>query len=956
MKKLAVVLSLILFLGSHLLAQSTTVVGKVTDSEGVTLPGANVYLQGNNVGTITDINGEYALTNVPLGAQTIIISYLGFETVEQAVEVSNDKVNRLNVKLVAAAILSKEVVITGQALGQAKAINQQLNAESIANIVSADRIQELPDVNAAEAIGRLPGIALNRSGGEGQKVVIRGMEPKFAAITVNGVNLPSNSGTDRSVDLSLISPELLDGIEVYKSPLPDMDAEAIGGTVNLRLRKAPEELKVSAKGLWGFNQLHDEFKDYKGTLQISKRVLNKKLGVIAQGSIERFNRGGDVTSNGWRQGPTDQETGITAILGSNLRLEDRQEIRRRYNASLGLDYNVGAGSISLFSLFSRTDRDRFIMEQRFDPSEPSVQYRGRGIDNQLNLYNFSLNGEHPLGKVIIDWNLSTSQTDGMTPYDFTARFSDSKNNFDPNLNPDSAPSNYLDAADPDLPSSFFNRVNHTETSTSEQNNTAILNFKLPFTTKGPLDGYFKFGGKYKQIKRERNVVLTAENFYYLGSQFTRDAIERYDGDLSFLPTNSELISITSFLKDNPQISFEGEGNKEVEFVGELDEDLIRAWYESQKDILNNDRSALNQNYEVDESVAAAYAMIKLNVGKKLSIIPGVRYEYSDNLYTGGISSINGQYGNQGFFEDTTTTQVYGEILPHLHIKFKPTNWFDIRASYATTLARPDFNYITPNAEINNTSTIITTGNPDLSHARAQNYDLFFSAYKGGIGLLTFGVFYKDIDNIFYPFSTLLADQETAENFGWPNNRGFEYRSYVNSDVATVYGYEIDLQTNLSFLPKPLNGLVLNANYSRLFSETEVFFFTIEQRLIQPFPPIFETLVTNLDRQVQMISQVPHIFNGSIGYDFKNFSARVSCIYQASKANGYSRNKDFDSFTLELWRWDASAKYKIGDHWSIFLNLNNITNQQDITFTRNENFLNNIQTYGMTGTTGIQFRL
>ncbi|MEN0050912.1 MAG: carboxypeptidase-like regulatory domain-containing protein, partial [Bacteroidota bacterium] len=202
MKRLVIVLSVILFWSTHLLSQST-IIGKVMDGEGVTLPGANIYLRGNNVGTVTDIDGEYALTNVPLGTQIIVISYLGFETVEQSVEVGENKVNRLNVRLAPAAILSKEVVITGQALGQAKAINQQLNAESIANIVSADRIQELPDVNAAEAIGRLPGISLNRSGGEGQKVVIRGMEPKFAAITVNGVNLPSNSGSDRSVDLSL---------------------------------------------------------------------------------------------------------------------------------------------------------------------------------------------------------------------------------------------------------------------------------------------------------------------------------------------------------------------------------------------------------------------------------------------------------------------------------------------------------------------------------------------------------------------------------------------------------------------------------------------------------------------------------------------------------------------------------------------------------------------------------
>ncbi|MEM6699547.1 MAG: TonB-dependent receptor, partial [Bacteroidota bacterium] len=629
-------------------------------------------------------------------------------------------------------------MITGQALGQAKAINQQLNAESIANIVSADRIQELPDVNAAEAIGRLPGISLNRSGGEGQKVVIRGMEPKFAAITVNGVNLPSNSGSDRSVDLSLISPELLDGIEVYKSPLPDMDAEAVGGTVNLRLRKAPEELKVSAKGLWGFNQLHDEFRDYKGTLQISKRIFNKKLGVIAQGSVERFNRGGDISTNGWRQGPTDPETGITAIFGSNLRLEDRQEIRRRYNASLGLDYGFGTSSISFFGLYSRTDRDRFIMQQRYDPSEPAVEYRGQGIDSQLDLYNFTLSGEHPLGKIVIDWSLSSAQTEGQTPYNHTMRFVDDSNAFDAGLDQNGHPNTYLDAVVTDLPNAYLRSSRQQESSTSERNNTALLNLKLPFNTNGPIDGYFKVGGKYKEIIRDRRVEILAEDFYYLGGQFTRDAIPLYNGDLVFLPTNSELISVQGFLEENPELSFQGEGKENIDFAGQIDEEKVRAWYESQLPILNNDRAALDENYEVDESVAAAYAMIKLNVGKKLSIIPGIRYEYSDNIYSAGISSINGRYGVQGFFEDTITTQVYGELLPHLHLKFKPTDWFDIRASYATTLARPDFRYITPRAQINNNSTIITAGNPNLSHARAQNYDLFFSAYKGGIGLLTFG--------------------------------------------------------------------------------------------------------------------------------------------------------------------------------------------------------------------------
>jgi TonB-dependent receptor len=758
------------------------------------------------------------------------------------------------------------------------------------------------------------------------------------------------------VDLSLVSPELLDGIEVYKSPLPDMDAEAVGGTVNLRLKKAPEDLKVIAKGLYGFNELNNEFRDYKGTLQMSNRVFNKKLGVVAQGSIERFNRGGDISTNSWRQGPTDQETGITEILGNQLRLEDRQEIRKRYNASLGLDYSFKTTSLSFFGLYSRTDRDRYIMEQRYDPGEPAINYFANSIESTLDLYSFSLSGEHTAGKLIIDWTLSSSETEGQTPYNFEMRFEDNGNAFDPNLQVDGSPQSYLGAARTDLPNSFLRSNNNQISSTLEQTNTALLNIKLPFALNKVVDGYFKFGGKYKQINRNRNLRIEAEDFYYLGGQFTRDAISRFDGDLTFLPANDELISLLSFLSEENTIDFEGKENQSIDFVGEIDPETMRAWYDSQEDILNNDRAALNDNYEVEETVSAGYAMFKFNISNKLSVIPGVRLEYSDNVYDAGISTINGRYGVQGFFEDTTTTQQYAEWLPHLHIKYEPTEWLDVRVSYATTLARPDFLYITPRIQIDNNSTVINAGNPNLNYARSENYDVQVSAYKGGLGLLSAGFFYKNIENLFYPFGTLLADQETADQFGFPNNSGFQYNSFTNSDLSTVYGFEVDFQTNLSFLPAPFDGLVLNANYSRLYSETEVFFFTIERRLIIPVPPVFETLVNNTSRTVQMPSQPPHIFNGSLGYDLGGFSARVSCIYQGTRVNRYSSNKDFDTFILDFWRWDASAKYKFTDNWSVFLNLNNISNQQDISFTRTEQFLNTIETYGMTGTMGFQFRL
>ena len=919
--------------------------------------GANIYLEGSGLGTISDIDGRFTLTGLPEGDQVLVVSYISYRTEQIPITLAAGEVKNVTVELEVEAVQGVEVIVTAQAQGQAQAINQQLNSDALVNIVSADRIQELPDVNAAEAIARLPGIGIDRSGGEGQKVVIRGMQPKFAAITLNGVSLPSNSGTDRSVDLSLISPELLDGIEVYKSPLPYMDAEAVGGTVNLRLRRAADELKMTAKLLGGVNTLNDDFRDYKGVLQISDRPFaDKRLGFVFQGGVERFNRGGDIQTNRWRRGPTNTETGVTEILGDQLRLEDRQEIRRRYNTSLSLDYDLDKHDFTFFGLYSRTERDRFTMEERFLPSEPGIEYWGRGIDNQLDLYSLSLTGEHILGPLLVDWTVSSSETKGETPYDFSMQFVNNSQVFDSDLDANGQPSTFYSSARPELSRTLLRSNTLRETSTNERANTALVNIQLPLEVNDWLRGYVQFGGKFKTIDRTRQVREEAEDFYYLGGAFVNDAVARYDGPITFLPDNNELISLLSFTAKENDINFENETGTNIGLNADLDPELVRAWYEAQRNDLNNDRSALLDNYTVEEQVTAGYVMLKLNFGKKLTVIPGVRYEASNNTYGAGISTLNGWYGVNGTYENTTSEQVYDELLPHLHIKYEPLSWLDIRWSSAQTLARPDFIYVTPRTEIDDNQTVITTGNPDLSYAKATNYDLSFAAYKGGWGLFSAGVFYKDVDNIFYPWTTNLFDQETADAFGYPDNRGYELRSYVNSPESSVYGYELELQANLMFLPQPFNGIVLNANYSRLYSQTEVFFLTSETRLVIPVPPVFETTYTNLSREVNMPSQAPHILRLSLGYDYKGFSARVSGAYQGEKAENYSVNKDFDTFTADFWRWDASCKQRFGDHWSVFLNLNNLTNQQDISFTRNPTYLNTIENYGFTGSIGLQYKL
>ena len=207
-----------------------TISGYVTDTKSEqSLIGANIYIEGTSLGSATDEKGYYKITSVKEGVYTIKVSYIGYETLtdtiqlDQTSELLDGKNFTKDFKLNYTTIEGNEVTVTAQAKGQMAAINKQLNAKSLVNIISSDRIRELPDANAAETVARVPGVSIQREGGEGNKVVVRGLSPKYNSVTVNGVKLASTDNENRSTDLSMISQYMLDGIEVTKAGTPDLD-------------------------------------------------------------------------------------------------------------------------------------------------------------------------------------------------------------------------------------------------------------------------------------------------------------------------------------------------------------------------------------------------------------------------------------------------------------------------------------------------------------------------------------------------------------------------------------------------------------------------------------------------------------------------------------------------------------------------------------------------------------
>ncbi len=312
--KPSMILTLLMAAMSTMFAQ-TIVTGVVRDSDGeLPLPSANVFLDGTMTGTITNLNGEFRLPLNP-GSYTIVASYMGYESQKQEVTLEAGQTVKLDFTLTASTIMGEEVMVTAMFRGQKAAISSQLNADGIVNVVAEEQIQELPDANAGEALARLPGISIKRSGGEAQSIVLRGLNEKFSQIQLDGVAIPPTDQLARGVDLSLFSINSLAGIEVTKALTPDMDADAIAGSVNLVTKKASNkpELRIDLGG--GYNKLENSASQYQFGVRYNRRVFDDLLGLQASVTTESKIRSNERYAQGWDVRP-DSTYWITSLTPS----------------------------------------------------------------------------------------------------------------------------------------------------------------------------------------------------------------------------------------------------------------------------------------------------------------------------------------------------------------------------------------------------------------------------------------------------------------------------------------------------------------------------------------------------------------------------------------------------------------------------------------------------------------
>jgi len=910
------------------------------------LIGVNVIIMGTSLGTATDIEGRFQLQGLPERKVSVKFSCVGYESHVQEVDLAAMKTRQLTVRLKATVLEGEVVVITAQLRGQLAAINRQLSANSIVNVVSAEKIKELPDRNAAEALSRLPGISLQRDAGEGQKIVVRGLAPKFNAVTVNGERIPSTDVNDRSVDLSMISPDMLAGIEVFKSLTPDKDADAIGGSVNFVVQKAPSELHGGVRAEGGYNRHADDRGNYKTSVRVSDRFYDDVLGVAIGGNIERANRSSHESEVEYRF-KEEQQTGKATIEVTDLNLADRIEVRKRLGANLTMDYSLPNGEVMLNSFWSRTDRDEVRRRKRFRVSAFRTEYALRKRETTIDLWTMSLSGKNDFDVFQTSWQLSTSRSNQVVPYSHTARFEELAA-FSSTLRLDQGPSVIPRGAYLNLNDTFFKESALDTEDIKDRDYTAHADVKAPFRLGEDVSGYVKAGLKHREKSRSRDNTrfwTSAFNINYLGQ-----------GDITgrWQLTPDKRIKLANFI--DPSFSPKNFLNGQYDFGPGLSLDALERFAREFRQASLTGQHAGDPVYVLDnlidlddysasEAITAGFIMSEINLGQWLTFIPGVRYERTFSDYR-SVFGTPVQYDDetQGIdrVSDSTGNRTVDGFFPMFQLKIKPAYWFDIRAAVTRTLSRPDYINLVPWERIRPNDRTVERGNPDSRHTISWNRDLFVSFY-GEFGLVTIGGFYKSIRDIEYlRVSRIMSG---ALN-------GYTLTSPVNADgTSIVKGLEFEFQTSLKFLPSPFDGVVLSANYSKISSSTVYPFFEIDPR--SPLPP-FQPVIIDTVRTGPMPRQADDIANVSLGYEKAGFSGRISLVYQGRSLAIVGQRAELDGYTDASTRWDITMKQTIWSGLSLSLSINNLTNIADASYLGDKAFPTAEEYFDWTADIGVQF--
>ncbi|MFV3127982.1 TonB-dependent receptor [Niveispirillum sp. KHB5.9] len=911
------------------------VTGTVTDVTGTSaLRGAEVTLVELGQSATVQADGSFRFASVPAGTYKLHVRYSGAEDQVQQITVPQAGDISAQFALAGANTELAEILVVGQRANLASSISRQRSSDSVQTTLSRDSIGNFPDQNVAESIRRAPGVNTLNDQGEGRFVSVRGLDPNLNSASINGNRILATGGDDRAVAMDVIPSELIESIDIKKSLTPDMDADTIGASIEIKTTSAFDRKTgfVSGSIEGSYNDLNEKTSP-KGSIDFSTR-LTDNIGVA--GGFSYYDRKfstDNVEADGW------EETS-GGLYAEDLEYRDYDVRRKRYGGTLNFDFRAGeTTSLYLRSLYSKFDDTEKRTRLVFDLADADIAVNGSratfGIDDSgdtaitverdlkdrrevQSVKTFSVGGETFLDKWTLTYDAAYSQArqweDGsFDPIVFQQEFEDEgslgvaidyANLKKPAYSITRGSAAFLDASNYE-----FDKLERT---TDENSKDEEYSFKADAAYDIDLDegsAQVKFGGKARL--RDKSLSFIYDVFDGYDGDFTlADVIGKPSYGLADIGTVPDLKGVRGFVRTN---------------LGKFELDQ-----------LDTDFASAAENFDASEDIYAGYVQGRYDNGP-LRLIGGVRVEQTKVELSGTRLELveeGATVGGVELDEDTLfTTPVsfkkdYTDWMPSLNLRYELGDDVVARAAYFKSIMRPSFGKMAPRFVIEENDDNERSGefgNPELNPYKAHNFDATLEYYFASNSVIQAGVFYKKINDF-------IVDAE-FENGSFAGIGYDEAVIPVNGDKAKVKGIELAYAQAFTELPAPFDGLLVNANYTYTDAEGDV-----------------------LGRTVSLPASSKHTANFALGYEKGPITLRASLTYRSGYLDELGGDAEEDRWIKPHRQWDFSAKYRVTENVRLFAEL---VNANDATYTAynkiggRQNLLQ-YEEYSWTGKFGAKF--
>ena len=850
----------------------------------------------------------------------------------------------------------EEIVVTGFRSSLQQAVTLKRDAVNSRDSIVSEDIGKMPDLNLAEAIQRIPGVAITREGGEGRQVTLRGLGPNFTRVTLNGMEVPASAGgldsfgginRGRSFDFNIFSAELFNRIDINKSPTASIEEGGVAGTVELYTARPLDNpgFHASVFGQVGYNDLSDKTTP-KVTAFLSTTNEAETLGFLLTAAYTERT----IYQDGFgtvRSAQPDRPFG-----GNNTSLSDdeinslwyprlpRQDSFRHNQDRLGVsaalqfrpndDLEFGLNWVHSERDSTTDSYNSFAEFRRSSPwGYPAItvndvtlnsggyyvvagNFDGVGLRTESRQNADKTDFDQITGdfKWTINDGLELTGLVGRAQSDFTDDYfrvnietpqPGTNFTYDFTRNPNVALIDYdIDVSDPN---NYFIMTNDTirQYGVDRTNDTARLDLVWTLSD----EHSFNFGGIYNDRKVDSTQYncgscVDQTDIVGLGKVFRYSDIGGYGND-------TEL--------DFWVLDFKAA--REAYGVG--------GWALAQGTGI--------QTWNVKEKTTGAYVDWNMDTelsGHAFRLNLGVRYVDTATTATGWLtSSISNTEKND-----------YSNWLPSLNVAFDATEDVVLRGGISRTMTRASLSSLAPSKSYSDVNFTVSGGNSQLEPLVSDNIDLSAEWYFAEQAVLSVAYFYKKIDSF-------ISSPETSEPLRpvdypgvasvYPDQPAlldpsltWTYRSSANTEGTKLDGFEIAYQQAFTELPGFWGNFGFIGNYSYVDATTEVI--RSGQTVTVP---------------LQGLSK--HSWNATIYYEVERWGARVAVNNRDDYVtNNTGSNGNVSEATTGPTRFDMSAFFHINDTWSLTFEGINLTDEEERLYTTGDGTMNLVREFNSSG--------